>query len=193
MRNLVVLAHPNKNSFCSGIVDTIIKASKENGDEVVVRDLYEIDFDPILKADDFVTFERGETPKDIEAEQEYIKSADTIIFVYPVWWASTPAIMQGYVDRVFSYGFAHEYIDGKSRGLLKNKRALLFSTLGNSSAEYDATGMTASMKQTKDEIIFEFCGVTDVKHVFFGEVPYVSDETRKKYLSEVACLIDEAR
>lgn len=191
MKNLVILAHPNKKSFCQGIVDTIVSTSKAKGDEVEVRDLYELNFDPILGAKDFETFSKGETPKDIEVEQSFIDWADNIIFVYPVWWASTPAIMQGYVDRVFAYGYAHEYIDGKSIGLLKDKKALLFSTLGNSSEEYDSTGMTNSMKQTKDEVIFEFCGINDVEHIFFSQVPYVTDEKRQEYLEIVKAAINK--
>lgn len=191
MNHLVVFAHPNSESFGKGIVDTIVKASEEKGSKVRVRDLYEIGFDPILKPADFLAFQAGKVPEDIAAEQEHIKWADVITFVYPVWWASVPAILKGYVDRVFSYGFAYEQIDGVPTGLLKGKKALLFCTTGSPNEIYAANGMHNSMKQTTDQGILNFSGIEEVSHTFFGAVPYVTDETRKDYLKEVEKIVKE--
>jgi NAD(P)H dehydrogenase (quinone) len=191
MNNLVVFAHPNSNSFGKGIVDAVVKASEEEGANVRVRDLYEIGFDPILKPSDFVTFQSGKVPEDILAEQEHIKWADVITFVYPVWWTSFPAMLKGYVDRVFSYGFAYEYVDGVPNGLLKGKKGLLIGTTGSPSELYATNGMHNSMKQTTDQGIFNFSGIEEVKHTFFGAVPHVTDETRKGYLNEVSRIVKE--
>jgi NAD(P)H dehydrogenase (quinone) len=191
MNHLVVFAHPNPKSFCKGIVETIEAASKEKGDNVTVRDLYEIGFDPILKPDDFVALQSGNLSEDIKTEQEHIKWADVITFVYPVWWVSVPAILKGYVDRVFSYGFAYESVDGAPRGLLNGKKALLFCTTGSPNEYYAQNGMHNSMKQTTDDGIFNFTGIEVINHTFFGAVPSVSDETRKEYLKEVEKIIKE--
>jgi len=191
MNHLVVFAHPNQKSFGKGIVDTIVKASEEKSATVVVRDLYSIGFDPILKPEDFVAFQSGKVPEDIAAEQEHIKWADVITFVYPVWWASFPAILKGYVDKVFSYGFAYEYVDGAPNGLLKDKKALLFSTSGTPNEIYSAIGMHNSMKQTVDQGIFNFSGLEEVNHTFFGAVPHVTDEIREGYLKEVSKIISD--
>lgn len=189
MNHLVVFAHPNPKSFGKGILDTVVKASEEKGAAVKVRDLYELGFDPILKPSDFVAFKEGKVPEDIAAEQEIIRWADVITFIYPVWWTSLPAILKGYVDRVFSYGFAYEYIDGAPNGLLKGKKALLFSTTGTPDELYAANGMHASMKQTTDQGIFNFSGMEEVSHTFFGAVPYVSDEVRSDYLQKAAAVV----
>ena len=191
MNHLVVFAHPNPKSFGKGIVDTVVKASEEKGASVRVRDLYQIGFDPILKPSDFVAFQSGKVPEDIGAEQEHVKWAEVITFVYPVWWTSMPAMLKGYVDRVFSYGFAYEYVEGTPNGLLKGKKALLFSTTGAPSEMYAANGMHNSMKQATDQGIFNFCGLEQVNHAFFGAVPHVSDEVRKGYLQEVEKIIKE--
>lgn len=191
MKQLIVFAHPNPKSFGAGIVDTIVKASEDKGIETKVRDLYSIKFDPILKGEDFVEFQKGNIPEDIKAEQDHIKWADVITFVYPVWWAGLPAMIKGYVDRVFSYGFAYAYIDGVPQGLLKGKKALLFSTTGTPNEMYSEMGMHKSMKQTSDEGIFNFSGLEVIEHVFFGGVPTVEDETRKNYLEEVKKVIKE--
>ena len=189
MNHLVVFAHPNPKSFGKGILDTVVKASEEKGAAVKVRDLYELGFDPILKPSDFVAFKEGKVPEDIAAEQEIIRWADVITFIYPVWWTSLPAILKGYVDRVFSYGFAYEYIDGAPNGLLKGKKALLFSTTGTPDELYAANGMHASMKQTTDQGIFNFSGMEEVSHTFFGAVPYVSEEVRSDYLQKAATVV----
>lgn len=189
MNHLVVFAHPNQKSFGKGMVDAIVKASEEKGVNVTVRDLYEINFDPVLKPADFEAFQNGKIPEDIAKEQEHIKWADVITFVYPIWWATVPAIMKGYVDRVFSYGFAYEYVDGAPNGLLKGKKALLFSTSGTPNEIYAEIGMHDSMKQATDKGIFNFIGIEDVKHTFFGAVPHVTDEIRQGYLKEVETII----
>jgi NAD(P)H dehydrogenase (quinone) len=191
MNHLVVFAHPNPKSFGKGIVDAVVKASEEKGANVRVRDLYEIGFDPILKPADFVAFQNGKVPEDIAAEQGHIKWADVVTFVYPVWWASFPAILKGYVDRVFSYGFAYEYVDGVPKGLLKGKKGLLFCTTGTPNEIYSANGMHNSMKQTTDQGIFNFSGIEEVMHTFFGAVPYVTDETREDYLKEISKIVKE--
>lgn len=189
MNHLVVFAHPNPKSFGKGILDTVVKASEEKGAAVKVRDLYELGFDPILKPSDFVAFKEGKVPEDIATEQEIIRWAEVITFIYPVWWTSLPAILKGYVDRVFSYGFAYEYIDGAPNGLLKGKKALLFSTTGTPDELYAANGMHASMKQTTDQGIFNFSGMEEVSHTFFGAVPYVSEEVRGDYLQKVSAVV----
>lgn len=191
MNHLVVFAHPNPKSFGKGIVDTVVKASEEKGASVKVRDLYSIGFDPILKPSDFEAFQSGKIPEDIAAEQENIRWANVITFVYPVWWASMPAMLKGYVDRVFSYGFAYEYVNGTPNGLLKGKKGLMFCTTGSPNEIYASNGMHNSMKQTTDQGIFNFSGMEEVKHTFFGEVPRVSDEVRGNYLKEVEKIIKE--
>ncbi len=190
MNHLVVFAHPNPKSFGKGILDTVVKASEEKGANVRVRDLYEIGFDPVLKPADFEALQSGKTPEDIATEQENIKWADLITFIHPVWWASQPAILKGYIDRVLSYGFAYEYVEGVSHGLLTGKKGLIFATTGSPSALFIENGMQASMQQVADQGILNFCGIEQVKHTFFGAVPYVTDETRKDYLKEVAKIID---
>lgn len=189
MNHLVIFAHPNPKSFGKGILDIVVKTSKENGANVEVRDLYANNFDPILKPSDFVAFQSGKIPEDIAEEQKFIKWADVISFIHPVWWTSQPAILKGYVDRVFSYGFAYEYVDGVPHGLLPGKRGLILATTGTPDEIYAGNGMHHSMEQVTDQGIFNFCGVEEVKHKFFGAVPYVTDEIRKAYLEEVAEII----
>ena len=83
----------------------------------------------------------GNIPEDIKTEQDHVKWADVITFVNPVWWVGLPAVLKGYVDRVFSYGFACESVDGAPRGPLNGKKALLFCTTGRPNEYYAQNGM----------------------------------------------------
>lgn len=184
MNHLIVFAHPNSKSFGKAIEETVSKASEAKGFHTKVKDLYSENFNPVLGPSDFEAFDSWKIPADIKAEQDLITWADTISFVYPTWWTGLPAILKGYIDRVFSYGFAYEVKDGAVAGLLKGKRVRLFSTTGTPDSIYDSNGMHDSMKQTQDAGIFRFSGIDDVEHLFFGAVPYVDDSVRKGYLAE---------
>jgi len=185
MNHLIVFAHPNSKSFGKAIEETVSKASAEKGFHTRVKDLYIENFNPVLSQSDFEALGSGKIPADIRAEQDLITWADAISFVYPIWWTGFPAILKGYIDRVFSYGFAYEVRDGAVVGLLKGKRVRLFSTTGTPDPVYDSNGMHDSMKQTQDTGIFRFSGIDDVEHLFFGAVPYVDDSIRKGYLDQV--------
>lgn len=185
---LVVYAHPNPESFNSAIRKTVEEYLKERGLAFEVRDLYTMGFNPILSTQDFLAFERGEVPEDIKREQELIREAKTLVFIFPMWWYSFPAILKGYIDRVFSHGFAYKEENGDVVGLLKGKRALILCTLGGSEENYQdfARCLENTFKAT-----FEFCGIEVPLVKFFYAVPYVSDEVRKGYLEEVKLLLSK--
>lgn len=186
MTHLILFAHPKTESFNRAILQTLASTLEEKGDSVIVRDLYALDFAPVLTQEDMEALRKGQTPEDIAQEQHYITQADTLIFVYPLWWTGLPAILKGYVDRVFSYGFAYRYNQaGEIEGLLKGKKGFLVTTHGTPNAHYDSTGMTQALKETTDSGIFNFCGITEVNHLFFGAVPSVDDKARHEMLAKV--------
>lgn len=185
MNYLIVYSHPNTASFNHAIKETLVQGLKNKGKNVRVRDLYAMRFDPVLKADDFETFLRGKTPRDIEIEQEHVRWANALIFVHPVWWAGMPALLRGYIDRVFSKGFAYDETPQGPRGLLQGKKVFLFSTMGAPMSVYEETGLFKAMESTIDKSTFEFCGFEMLGHKYFGSVQTVSDEERKVMLAEV--------
>jgi NAD(P)H dehydrogenase (quinone) len=183
MKHLIVYAHPNPKSFNHAILETTVKSLESKGHEVVVRDLYSLNFNPILKGSDFEAFQAGTATADIKQEHDHISTADVITMIYPIWWTGLPAMIKGYIDRVFSYGFAYKYSDeGNPVGLLAGKKGFIINTQGTPAEYYDSTGMTDAMKKTSDTGILGFCGIESVGHVFFGAVPAVDDATRKGML-----------
>ena len=186
MKHLVIYSHPNERSFNHAILDTWTSTLHERGHEIVIRDLYELQFDPVLKGTDFEVFRSGSIPEDIKAEQEHIRWADVITFIYPIWWTGLPAIVKGYIDRVFSYDFAYAYAeDGTISKLLTGKRGFILNTQGTPKDYYDQVGMTEALEKTSDTGILEFCGIEAAGHLFFGSVPQLDDEERKHMLEDV--------
>ncbi|ERI91872.1 flavodoxin-like protein [Clostridiales bacterium oral taxon 876 str. F0540] len=190
MKHLIVYAHPYSESFNHAILETTVNALKNNGHEVTVRDLYQLNFQPVLKAEDTAAMRDGRVPDDIKTEQEYIEKADAITLIYPIWWTGLPAILKGYIDRVFSYGFAYAVGNEGIIKLLKGKKGFIINTHGTSKEVYDANGMTAGLKVTSDTGIFDFTGIEPVEHLLFGSVPYVDDAARKDMLKTVENTID---
>lgn len=185
MKHLIVYAHPNPASLSHAMKELLVETYKAQGSEVVVRDLYALGFDPVLKGSDFAGLKEGKLPADITTEQGHIAWADAVTVVAPVWWASLPAILKGYIDRVFLYGFAYQYGASGAEGLLKGKKVLIVSNHGTPANVYAENGMHKSMSQTQEAGIFGFCGMDVVEHLYFGAVPSVDDATRKGYLEKV--------
>jgi NAD(P)H dehydrogenase (quinone) len=185
MKNLVVYCHPDPKSFCHAILENVVDTLRGKGHEVRIKDLYADGFDPVLKGGDFAAFQAGKTPADIKAEQDLILWAETITVIHPVWWTSLPAMLKGYIDRVFALGFAYAFGPEGPKGLLGGRKAIIFSTQGADKNDYDTRGMTDAMKKTSDVAIFSMCNMEVLEHKFFGGVPSVDDAARKRYLTEV--------
>ena len=105
MRHAVIVAHPRRRSVTCAIAQAYAEAARALGHEVVERDLYRLGFDPCLKAEEIPDAEPPRFGEDVRREREALKDADVFAFVYPLWFNAPPAILKGYVDRVFSMGF----------------------------------------------------------------------------------------
>jgi len=189
MKHLIVYSHPNPRSFNRAILDTAEAAARSKGHEVAVRDLYGLKFDPVLKGEDFVALQAGKPSADVAEEQRHVAWADLVTFVHPIWWTGLPAILKGYIDRVFSHGFAYALSDQGPVGLLKEKKVLIFNTTGTPEAFYGPSGMLDALKKTSDTGIYQFCGMQVVGHHFFCGVPFVDDAARQAMLEQVRRIV----
>jgi NAD(P)H dehydrogenase (quinone) len=185
MKNLIIYAHPNSGSLNHFFKQTILETLQESGEEVEVRDLYEINFNPVLSLNDMNGQRMGKVASEIQTEQDFITWADRIIFVYPIWWTGMPAIMKGYIDRVFSYGFAYRYDDGVQKGLLTGKKTVIVNSHGKSNAEYEASGMDKALALTSDTGIFTYCGLDIQAHYYFDKADRASDENIEEWKNQI--------
>lgn len=190
MKHLIIYCHPNPKSFNAAILDIYTKALQGKGHDVRIRDLYQMKFSPVLTAADFEAMHKGAVLPDVKTEQDHIRWAEIITFIYPIWWSGMPALDRGYVDRVLSEGFAYQLGPEGLKTYLNDKKVVLINTMGALESEYEKTGMLKSIRQTTVEGIFEFCGMKVIRHQYFGAVTLVSDSDRKAMLEKVKKLAD---
>lgn len=191
MKTLIIYAHPNPKSFNAAIKETVEQELKSKNHEVRVRDLYQMNFNPILNADDFNHFFQNQIPSDIKAEQNEIEWADNLIFIYPTWWISMPAMLKGYIDRVFTNGFAFQVTENGAEGLLKGKKVIIFQTTGQPEENLKPYNLISSMEISMGSGTLAFCGIESITHKFFYAVPYITDDMRKSMLEEVKTILND--
>jgi len=189
MNVLTILAHPNTESFNHALAAEAISKLQENGHNVLFHDLYTEKFDPMLPASELPV--EAEISAEVEAYCEELASADGIIIVHPNWWGQPPAILKGWVDRVFRPGVAYQPIEGEALalGLLKTKSVIVLNT--------SDTPKDREMEQFGDPLdtlwkrcIFDFCGVTNVYRENFSVIAISTPEQRAQWLARVQKIVD---
>ena len=184
MKNLLVInGHPDKESFCNGIVETYIKGIKKSHHSYEQLTLEELNFNPNLK---YGYRKRTELEPDLKDAQNKIKRADHIIWVFPIWWSGFPAIMKGFIDRVFLPGFAYEYLPNKTypKKLLKGKSARIIVTSDTPKWYNSLFLKNPAINQLKKGTL-QFCGISKVKVTYISPIRQTNNDQRKKYLNEI--------
>jgi NAD(P)H dehydrogenase (quinone) len=190
-RHLIISSLHRDESFLFKGVDGLINRLIENGANVVLRDLYAMNFDPVLTINDFTSLKSGNLPEDIAIEQTYISEADYIWVIFPIWWSGMPAILKGYIDRIFLSGFAYKMVNNKPVGLLTNKKVIILNSMGLSQEEYQQSGMFDALRLTIDKGIFEFAGMKVIEHMYFTSIMSADEKTKLKYLDDINNLADK--
>jgi NAD(P)H dehydrogenase (quinone) len=189
MNVVVIYAHPNPMSFNAAIAAVVREELEKKGAEIKFKDLYAMNWNPVLSAGDFEGYYKGTIADDIKTEMTDISWADAVIMICPVWWYSVPAILKGYIDRVFSAGFAYEPSATGPRGMLSGKNALLITTSGADERAAQQNGMVDLITKSFVNAVFGFSGFAGYQHKNFFAVPTVSDNERKEMLTELRQLI----
>ncbi len=161
MKTLVIYAHPKTEGFCSTILESVKNKLEENNSPYEVLDLYDMNYDPILHENEHYT-SRGDH-KNISEEnlkiQEKIKESNKIIFIFPIWWNSVPAILKGFFDKVFTSPFAFEFSPkGIPIGNLKGKEGIIFTASGSAKWQNILFLGDRAIKTVKNDTL-GFCGI----------------------------------
>jgi len=184
MQTAVIYAHPNPNSFNGAILNQVIKALEDGKHFYDVIDLYRDRFDPVLLFDE--KKRRSDMKRDPETAEyrRIVKNADHLIFIYPLWWGGMPAIMKGFIDRVFAAGEAYTYQGKLPKGLLKARTASVYYTADAPSWYLRFWRRDADWVTVKD-VMLKFCGVRRVRRLLFAGVKDSSEEKRTQWLDRV--------
>lgn len=186
MKHAVVVAHPNPQSLTCAIGRTYAEALRELGHETIERDLYGIGFDPCLKASEVPGPTGARFGDDIVAERKALADCEVFAFVYPLWFNAPPAILKGYVDRVFSMGFGYEPTPHGADPLLIGRKLISFTTSGAPEAWVRDTGAMNALRALFDAHLAAVCGLTIADHVHTGGiVPGISPEAVEQVLEHV--------
>src|SRR5690554_1278421 len=182
--HLIISAHPSENSFSNYLAQQLTENFQTRGWKTEWRNLYDGSFDPVLSGRDLQTLKAGNTPEAIRKEQVKMAEAELITVIYLLWWASFPAVLKGYIDRVLTNGFAFNYGKGGAVGLLTDKRVILNTTMGNTVEEYAEKGLIEAFRTIQGQEVFGFCGMQIIGHHFYPQITLADEKQREHYLQK---------
>ena len=180
---LIILGHPQTDSFCAALAEAYAAGARDAGCEVRTLALGDLDFDPVRRTG------YGEAPPlepDLLRAQNDIAWADHLVFAYPNWWGTMPALLKGFIDRVILPGFAFRYRPDSRwwDRLLKGKSAQLLVTMDTPPLWYRWVIGRPGHNQMRRSVL-GFCGVKPVRVAQFGPVKTSRPGTRDKWLRKV--------
>lgn len=141
MHVLTVLDHPDPASFSAAVAHQFMEGAKSASHTAELADLHAEGFNPLWSAADI----DGETPDDVLAEQTRIERADAICLVFPLFWWGMPSMMKGWVDRVWSWGWAYDQLDDREKSLQRTRTGMLLVPAGARSDEMEEAGYRAAL------------------------------------------------
>ncbi|MDE0855044.1 MAG: NAD(P)H-dependent oxidoreductase [Nevskia sp.] len=171
MKVLMVYAHPEPQSLNGSLKNLAVETLRQEGHEVQVSDLYAMRWKAVADAADFGAlqhperldyghesghaFRNGTQTPDIAAEQAKLLWADAVIFQFPLWWFSLPAILKGWFERVYAYGFGYgvgqhsgsRWGERYGEGTLQGRRAMLSVTMGGREPHYGPRGVNGPIEE----------------------------------------------
>lgn len=180
---LIINGHPNEGSFNFGVANAYENGARSVGAEVKHLVVSQLKFNPNLE---FGYQKRTPLEPDLIAAWESIQWAEHLVWVHPVWWGGLPAIMKGFIDRLFLPGMAFQYRENSIQWdkLLKGKTAHIITTLDQPSWYYRLVYGRPSVNQLKKSTL-EFCGISPVKVTYLGIVKTSDFNVRKKWLEKI--------
>ncbi len=171
MKHLIVVAHPAEDSFTMGLTRSYATELERLGHSQLTCDLYRMGFDPVLTAQELAPVSADHPARaDVVKAQGDLRAADVLTVIYPLWWLSMPAMMKGYIDRVFARGFAYESRNGIVHGLLSGKKAVLVTISGAPLPLLVKSGNWNAVQVLQDTHILRSAGFELLEHLHFDEV-----------------------
>ena len=162
--HLIILGHPATESFNAAIAKRYVETVHTNYQETVFRDLYLLGFDPLLKESErFMSKDQPFSP-DVEKELDLIRECDVVTFIYPLWFGTPPAIIKGYIDRVFGAGFRSTDLARQKNALFRKKQLVVVTTSASTLPWLESQGMWVSLTQSFEEYLTAVFGFEKNHH-----------------------------
>lgn len=188
MKISVILGHPTPGSFNHALAQTVVETLRGGGHEVIFHDLYAEGFDPVMAG---AEIPRGAAvPALVERHAAEMGEAEGLVVVHPNWWCTPPAVLKGWVDRVFRPGRAYQFVPdgkggGKSQSLLKLRAALVVNT-ANNPQEKEVEMYGDPLEVFWRRVVFSILEVPRVERSVFAPVIASSPAQRQQWLCDAA-------
>ncbi|MDF0546386.1 NAD(P)H-dependent oxidoreductase [Sphingobium sp. H39-3-25] len=167
----VVLAHPDRCSFNAAIAQTYCDAVEAAGQQAILRDLYALQFDPVLKAHERPGRKDWRLSPDVQAELALLDGANVITVIFPVWFGMPPAMLVGYIDRVLGAGTTVKQVQhGAGEGLLGNGHLCVITTSGASEDWLEAQDQTQALRELVGTYLFRAFAMQSTEALHIGNV-----------------------
>jgi len=181
MNVLIIYTHPNPNSLNHAILEQVEQGLKDGNHSYELIDLYADNFNPVLVYNEQKKRRDMENDPETAHYRELIKQADHLIFIYPIWWYAPPAMLKGFIDRVFVSGFAYTTKGKLPKGFFTDKSAWVIYTIDSPSWYVKLFRKSVEWRVFKGAIL-GFCGVKKVKRTMLAGVKNSNSTGRQKWL-----------
>lgn len=180
---LIINGHPDALSYNRALADAYASGAQQAGADVQIIHIGQLQFDTNLQ---YGYRQRTELEPDLLNAQRQILHAQHIVWIHPLWWGSYPAIMKGFIDRVFLPGFAFKKRENSLwwDKLLKGKTATIICTMDQPAWYYRLINSGAGIKALKKQTL-EFCGIKPVKTICIGPIRLSKDSYRQRWLGRI--------
>jgi len=173
----MIVANPKKESFSFAMAKIITEQAISKNYQIDTIDLYREEHQqPFFTTN---SINRKNTTPEMQYFQEKITKADKLIFVFPYWWGSMPAILKNFIDWNFSQGFGFKYVNSRPVGLLLNKSVEVYTTTGAPSFYYKLTGANKRLRKMFQKQIIEFCGMKMESFNIYGGIDKSATNTKE--------------
>ncbi|MBO9375580.1 hypothetical protein GG804_02270 [Sphingomonas histidinilytica] len=188
-RHVVILAHPIAGSFNGLVADAYCEAVRACGQEAIVRDLYAMGFDPVLKDHERPGRPGFSLSHDVEAEHDAIRGSDVFVLVYPIWFGMPPAMMKGYIDRVLGAGVTPQDVQHRAAlTLMKGRRLVSITSSGASKRWLNQQDQMESLRNVLGRYLLHAFAMKDYQDLHFGETV---EGLEQDYVDQNIGVVDE--
>ena len=189
LNHAIIACHPSADSFTLAIANRYAEAVRQHGHDVIVRDLYRVGFDPVLKLEE----RDGEPAADIIAEWDALGEIDVFVLAYPIWFGAPPAMLKGYIDRVFGAGRHRGSASEEApSSVLQGKHLVSLTLSGSMRSWLDEKGVLGSLRNLFDRYLGEVFGLPETHHYHFdGVQPGLPERDYRFHLAEVDNAVTE--
>jgi NAD(P)H dehydrogenase (quinone) len=181
IKHSVIVAHPDLDSFTMAVATTYRSAVEECGQQVVMRDLYRLGFDPVLKSSERPSSQAFVPQPDVAHELGLLGGSDIFVLIYPIWFGTPPAMIKGYVERVLGAGInpraLTQHLGGQTNPLLGGKHLLSFTSSGSSLQWLSEQGAWNSLQTIFDGYLARAFWMDTPQHIHFEAIVDGLDKT----------------